>query len=81
MTPPPESPEERPPELTRIVERNIRALLARLHQEEHARSWQDRLAAAAFRSCLCDTGHGGIGGGHLSPPVLLDHPKPHDSPG
>jgi uncharacterized membrane protein len=44
MTPPPEPPEERPPELTRIVERNIRALLARRREEEHARGWQDRLA-------------------------------------
>src|SRR5207247_1492954 len=44
MAPTPDPPEEQPPELTQIVERNIRALLARRRQEEHARGWQDRLA-------------------------------------
>jgi uncharacterized membrane protein len=44
MTPPVEPPEVGSPEPTRIVERNFRALPARRLQEEHARSWQDRLA-------------------------------------
>jgi uncharacterized membrane protein len=40
-----EPPVERPPaELTGVVERNIRALLARRRAEEQARGWQDRLA-------------------------------------
>jgi uncharacterized membrane protein len=40
-----EPPVEPPPaELTGVVERNIRALLARRRAEEQARGWQDRLA-------------------------------------
>jgi uncharacterized membrane protein len=40
-----ELPVEPPPaELTGVVERNIRALLARRRAEEQARGWQDRLA-------------------------------------
>ena len=45
MTHPHEAPAERPPaELAGVVERNIRALLARRREEEQARGWQDRLA-------------------------------------
>jgi uncharacterized membrane protein len=45
MTHPHEPPAERPAaELAGVVERNIRALLARRREEEQARGWQDRLA-------------------------------------
>ena len=50
MTHPQEPPVERPPaELAGVVERNIRALLARRHAEEHGRGWQDRLADGITR--------------------------------
>jgi uncharacterized membrane protein len=45
-----EPPVERPPaELTGVVERNIRALLARRRADDHRRGWQDRLADGVTR--------------------------------
>jgi uncharacterized membrane protein len=42
---PPSSPKHEPPSgMARVVESNIRALLARHHQEERHVDWQDRLA-------------------------------------
>jgi uncharacterized membrane protein len=44
MTPPSSPMHEPPPGMARVVENNIRALLARHHQEERHVDWQDRLA-------------------------------------
>ena len=41
--------EHQPSGMAQVVERNIRALLTRRHQEEQAASWQDRLAARITR--------------------------------
>lgn len=39
------------PAMTSVVERNIRALLARRQQEEQSLGWQDKLADAITRFC------------------------------
>jgi uncharacterized membrane protein len=44
MTPPSSPMHEPPPGMARVVESNIRTLLARHHQEERQADWQDRLA-------------------------------------
>ena len=44
MTPPLSPMHEPPPGMAMVVERNIRTLLARHHQEERHVKWQDRLA-------------------------------------
>src|SRR5918999_1611899 len=41
--------EHQPSGMAQVVERNIRALLERRHQEERAASWPDRLAARITR--------------------------------
>ena len=44
MKPPSTPTHEPPPGMARVVESNIRTLLARHHQEERHVAWQDRLA-------------------------------------
>jgi uncharacterized membrane protein len=44
MTPPSSPMHKPPPGMARVVESNIRTLLARHHQEERQADWQDRLA-------------------------------------